>query len=527
MESTERSSTETGQAANGATTTPDIDNMHRFIDWFRENGGYWHNSLQARKVTRLFTDKILHQSCGTADSTYGLHFTTATSLPANTQIIACPAKLAITREIAIHAFHGLGAYGSDFEKLNGRQLIAGYVTLHFGYGLEEVKRDASISKYLKHEPYITTLPTTSELLTPFQWKADEVALLEGLNLGHAVKARRDLWRREWEGVKSALEKLLEGRNNGGFSWENYLLANTYISSRAFPSSLLDPSSSSIPINPSQLANEDGMSSAAPSALSRPANEVTPTSYPVLIPGLDTLNHRRNQAVTWVSSALPTSTEEDAAAQSDSQKTYRSKQERCVGLVVRTEVEANEQVFNNYGPKGNEELILGYGFSIPENPDDTLALKLGIPEDTLTQGVRDALTKLSLSDSTGAPKSEQSPASPLDRTWYIPRSGELPEEMFEVVRIILSLQDDSAGGSQDEEEAKELEMDVTGMLLEMVQTKLERLNDILERNEAIVDENVGAVRMEVWDMLQDYEQGQMDILAACNSVLEQKMDGLEQ
>ncbi|KAJ9118512.1 hypothetical protein QFC24_006165 [Naganishia onofrii] len=514
MESIERSSVNTAENADSASTTQDIDNVHRFIDWFRENGGYWHDSLQARK-----------------DSTYGLHFTTSASLPANTQIIACPAKLAITRGTALQAFQGLGSDGVGLEKLNERQLIAGYVTLHFGYGLEEVKRDTSISKYLKHEPYITTLPTTSELLTPFQWTTDELALLEGLNLGHAVKARRELWRGEWEGLQSVLGKLVEGRIDSGFSWENYLLANTYISSRAFPSSLLDPSSSSIPINPSQLAGEDGATSSDPadsaSPLSRPANEVTPTSYPVLIPGLDTLNHRRNQAVTWVSSALPSSTQQEGAPESDSQMTYRSKQERCVGLVVRTKVEADEQVFNNYGPKGNEELILGYGFSIPENPDDTLALKLGIPEDTLTQGVRDALTKLSISDSSaGSAKPEPSTASPLDQTWYIPRSGELPEEMFQVVRIILSVQGDPTGELQDEEEATELEMDVTGMLLEMVQTKLERLNDILERNEAIVDGNVGAVRVQVWDMLQDYVQGQMDILAACNSVLEQKMDELE-
>ena len=109
----------------------------------------------------------------------------------------------------------------------------------------------------------------------------------------------------------------------------YLLANTYISSRAFPSTLLDPSSSRI--NPShQLPNGD----APPTDV--PAHEVTPASYPVLIPGLDTLNHRRNQAVTWVSVAPSESGDST---------------ERTVGLVLRTDVPANEQVFNNYGPKG--------------------------------------------------------------------------------------------------------------------------------------------------------------------------------
>lgn len=35
-----------------------------------------------------------------------------------------------------------------------------------------------------------------------------------------------------------------------------------------------------------------------------------------------------------------------------------------------------ELFNNYGPKPNAELILGYGFALPHNPDDTIVLKLG-------------------------------------------------------------------------------------------------------------------------------------------------------
>jgi hypothetical protein len=135
------------------------------------------------------------------------------------------------------------------------------------------------------------------------------------------------------------------------------------------------------------------------------------------------------------------------------------------------------------------LILGYGFSLPQNPDDTLALKLGIPEDTLTPAIRAALDKLPSSDDS---------ASPLDRTWYIPRSGVLPSELFDIVRIILS-----PPGTAPEDDP-ELEMDVTGMLLEMVQGKLDRLNELLERNEEIAQ---GGLREGVWDMVQDYMQGE--------------------
>jgi hypothetical protein len=41
-------------------------------------------------------------------------------------------------------------------------------------------------------------------------------------------------------------------------------------------------------------------------------------------------------------------------------------------------EASEELFNNYAPKGNEELLNGYGFCIPNNPCDEVAMKLGRP-----------------------------------------------------------------------------------------------------------------------------------------------------
>ena len=33
----------------------------------------------------------------------------------------------------------------------------------------------------------------------------------------------------------------------------------------------------------------------------------------------------------------------------------------------TPAQVGQQVFNNYGPKSNEEFLVGYGFCIPDNP----------------------------------------------------------------------------------------------------------------------------------------------------------------
>jgi hypothetical protein len=48
----------------------------------------------------------------------------------------------------------------------------------------------------------------------------------------------------------------------------------------------------------------------------------------------------------------------------------------VSLVLHSKTLAGHELCNNYGPKPNSELILGYGFSLPANPDDTIVLKIG-------------------------------------------------------------------------------------------------------------------------------------------------------
>ncbi|WFD23054.1 hypothetical protein MEQU1_001738 [Malassezia equina] len=74
--------------------------------------------------------------------------------------------------------------------------------------------------------------------------------------------------------------------------------------------------------------------------------------PILIPGFDALNHKRGEPVTW-SFESP-----DMAV-----------------FTTRQEYNSHEQVFNNYGAKSNEELLMTYGFIEPGGPDDVLVLAL--------------------------------------------------------------------------------------------------------------------------------------------------------
>jgi hypothetical protein len=86
-------------------------------------------------------------------------------------------------------------------------------------------------------------------------------------------------------------------------------------------------------------------------------------FPVLFPVLDILNHRHDTTVDW--SFDPG--------------------RFTVSLV--NEVTAGAEIFNNYGPKSNDELLLGYGFCIEDNPNDKVLMTLKAPPESLQQHIR--------------------------------------------------------------------------------------------------------------------------------------------
>lgn len=184
-----------------------------------------------------------------------------------------------------------------------------------------------ISSALKHHAYIGTLPTPDKLLTAMYFSDDEREMFKGTNLYPAISDRQTQWTSEWKQCRDAISQVNADWGRA-YSWESFLAFATYVSSRAFPSSLL---------------------SSSPTLISGPSTE------PVLIPGLDALNHRRAQPVSWVYSPDP---------------------QPAMSIVIRAPTDAGEELFNNYGPKPNVELILGYGFSFPHNPDDTILLQIG-------------------------------------------------------------------------------------------------------------------------------------------------------
>lgn len=86
-------------------------------------------------------------------------------------------------------------------------------------------------------------------------------------------------------------------------------------------------------------------------------------FPVLFPVLDAPNHHHDAHVDW----------EFAPGR--------------FSVLTHDRVEAGAEVFNNYGGKGNAELLLGYGFCVPENPHDGVLITLKPPPEDLRHEIR--------------------------------------------------------------------------------------------------------------------------------------------
>ncbi|RVD82922.1 uncharacterized protein DFL_007332 [Arthrobotrys flagrans] len=180
-------------------------------------------------------------------------------------------------------------------------------------------------------PYIRLLPETFH--TPLYFNDDEMERLAGTNLGAGdVTLRKQLWTEEWETGKQLLENG-NIENAQEYTWDLYLRAATIYTSRSFPSKLVGITTDS-PADHNTEVSDDA-------------------SFPVLIPLVDILNHKPDTKIIW--EPTPTS----------------------FSLRTPENIPAGSQVFNNYGPKGNEELLMGYGFVIPENHTDSLAMKFTI------------------------------------------------------------------------------------------------------------------------------------------------------
>lgn len=175
-------------------------------------------------------------------------------------------------------------------------------------------------------PYINSLPRSFN--TPLWYDDNDLIWLRGTNLGNAKEVREDAWRQEYENaMRSLFADASDFEYKHLWTWELYLWAATVMTTRSFS-------------GPASVNRNEGEFIVAADRVGR---------CPILIPGLDLLNHNPSAKVSWVWDA------------------------RSCALRVEEPTLGGCQVWNNYDPKSNEELIMGYGFSLPDNTSDHYSL----------------------------------------------------------------------------------------------------------------------------------------------------------
>lgn len=233
----------------------------------------------------------------------------------------------------------------------------------------------------------------------------------------------------------------------------YALACACISSRAFPSAL-----------------------AQHGTLNDPAR----ASYPLLLPGLDALNHRAQAKVTW----------------------SKNGETGGVAISVDEDVQEGEQVYNNYGAKSEqkgwptrktpsltstwpatEAFILGYGFAPTPNASDAVTLKLG-------SGIASGLSADQHSRLEAA-------GLALDTAYEVGLDGDIPHALWETMRIIVRQSEDDTDD--------ELDADAHGALADMAEAKLESLDRLIEALPSTADNK--EIRPPVLQMCRAYLEGE--------------------
>ncbi|KAK5682673.1 hypothetical protein LTS10_005802 [Elasticomyces elasticus] len=207
--------------------------------------------------------------------------------------------------------------------------------------------------------YLDTLPSPdSELTTPLWFDdAEDLAWLEGTDVLHTMLARRKVYEQYYSNGINSLRSA--GVDTAPYTWNLFRWSITMFTSRAFSSAVIRPQESKYWTT--YKMNSQGRRQTVLLDMSHaPAEDL---HFSVLFPLQDAGNHSNDAHVDWAYDPGRFS------------------------VSVTDPVEAGAEVFNNYGPKGNDELLMGYGFCIPDNPYDTVMLTLKPPPDDLQGELR--------------------------------------------------------------------------------------------------------------------------------------------
>ncbi|KAL1297291.1 hypothetical protein AAFC00_004846 [Neodothiora populina] len=302
--------------------------LERLVKWFIDNGGYLHPSI------------ILSY-----DEQLGAHFRCSADVAPGTHVLTVPHHLAISNLNAQvdDAFPVFRSHAKQFtvEALTFFYLCAQYINIETSFW----------------RPYLESLPSpASGYDTPLWFADDDRKWLEGTDLQPTSLAREAVWRTYWQDGIKILES--EGIDVDPYTWDLFKWAATVYTSRSFNSQTVRPQDSKY-----WTAYKYTPQGRQTALLDLSNYSQDWKDFSILFPVMDAGNHNPNARVDWAYDPGRFS------------------------FTVSDGVKAGEEVFNNYGPKGNDELLMGYGFCAADNPHDGILLSMRPPPPPLQEMLR--------------------------------------------------------------------------------------------------------------------------------------------
>ncbi|KAI5959294.1 uncharacterized protein KGF55_005444 [Candida pseudojiufengensis] len=262
-----------------------------------------------------------------------------------------------------------------------------------------------------YKPYFDILPDLQEIGSPYTWSPEEKSYIQGTNLGNSLNENLQALIEEWWSVINLLPESINKpeehfinmkfyyeykfykdqdffdyfNNSNPQNWTsfpNYLWSSLIFKSRSFPTYIID--------------------------------KTVPKNESMLLPVVDMLNHNPKAKVQW------TCNNESFVFETDSV------------------IPNGEEIFNNYGMKGNEELLLAYGFAIENNVADSVALKIKVPESSL-KILKELDVKLpTIDDYTNSivGETESNKENYENGILFFINSDNIPENLIQVFQVLV-------------------------------------------------------------------------------------------
>ncbi|KAL3428158.1 set domain protein [Phlyctema vagabunda] len=305
-----------------AETSDSSSDVQSLLKWFESHGGQLHPSVGIHWFGQF----------GGYGFRAGKSIPLSVERPLSTEVVNCPYKVSLSYLNAVDTSSVFSSGASpkfplQFLDLRDSDPLGAVRIGHF-FLMQQFLLGEDSFWY----PYIKMLPQPDQpqrLGTAVVWPEEDLEFLRGTNAEPAIQLRKELCIKGWQ---TGIAILKEGFENWqAYTFELYQWAAAVFGTRSFRPSLTLPSSWS----ETTSAGSDGFS--------------------ILFPVLDIGNHMpSNTNVKW-----------DPGSE-----------QQCLGFCYEGAISIGDQIFNNYGSKSNSELLIGYGFMLPEDiNEDTVNIKV--------------------------------------------------------------------------------------------------------------------------------------------------------